>query len=357
MSFFAPRRTVHASLQIVLFAFLLCLLETATAQSPAGISLLREEAERIRGIRLNSAIPQDDIKTQTERFIRTQVVNTTPVPTAGGILGAIIGAVIADAIVNSQIQKRMEQSALAWPTIVENVADFDFRKELWSEIDGMLNSGIRFKIADKAYFKGERPYMDNPESIRGIPLDAILDLHTEYILGLGMKTMQVSTKAVMRTRQDDKEIYRANYTFTTPPVSTGDYQDAANNWAANKGELYRSAMRLAAIYTARMLWLDMLGPNAPTLNETPPQMIRVSDLERQETLINIEIGNVVERNGDIIVARDNNGNLRTVMRGKEFRSSIAVTPQGQPPSVASPTQAQVETGLSLDDLKDLLPAN
>lgn len=348
---------VPASLQIVLFALLLCLPGTAAAQSPAGISLLEEEAARIRGIRLNSAIPQDDIKTQTERFIRTQVVNTAPVPTAGGILGAIIGAVIADAIVNSQIQKRIEQSALAWPTIVESVADFDFRRELWNEIDGILNSGIRFKIADKAYFQGERPYIDNPESIRGIPVDAILDLHTEYILDAGMKTLQVSTKAVMRTRQDDREIYRATYTFTTPPVSAGDYQDAANNWAANKGELYRSAMRLAAIYTARMLWLDLLGSNAPAPNGTPSQMIRVSDLDRQETLINIEIGNVVERNGDIFVARDNNGNLRTVIRGKEFRSSIAVMPQGQPPTAASSTQTRVENGISLDDLKDLLPAN
>lgn len=323
----------------------------AAAEAPQSIRLSPEDSARIRGIQLNSAIPQDDIKTLSERYIRTQVVNTAPTPGAGGIIGAIIGGLIADAIINSQIKKRMEQSALAWPTITESVADFDFRKDFWNEIRMLPNAGPRFKIAASGYFPGERPYMDYPETTGGIPLDAILDLHTEYILGPGMKTLQVSTQAALRTRAEGKEIYRATYTFTTPPVSSGEYQDAANSWAHNKGERYRAAMRLAAVYTARMLWLDLLGPEAPASNLNPEQILRAADLDRQERLFNTEIGNVVEKSGDLFIVRNKTGNMVTVIRGTEFVAGAA--PAGSPSAASTPAPAG-NNMLTLDDLRDLL---
>jgi hypothetical protein len=372
------RNAVFSCLQIAMLAWPGA--ATAAQAPPDSIALSQEDAARIRGIRVTSAIPQDDVKTLSERFIRTQVIHTGVPVGAGGIIGAIIGAAIADAMVNAQIKKRMELSALAWPTILESVSDFDFRREFWSVLDALLDSDIRFKVADKRYFNDERPYMDAPETVDGVPLDATLDLHTEFALGMGMKTLQVTTGAVLRSRHNGAETYRSTYTFTTPPVSSGEFQEAANRWAENKGETYRVAMRLAAQYSARMLWLDLLGGNAPVPRAEPARSIRASDLGQPSGLFSPEIGSLVEAHGEVFIVRDSKGNLRTEIRGTEFQPTLARGPAGlapassaaaapaspapvaapaSPPAAAarSPSSAQADIGIPMEGLRDLLPAN
>jgi hypothetical protein len=345
------------------------LAQMASAQTtpPKSISLTAADAARIKSIKLFSAIPQDDIKTPTERFIRTQV-NPTPAYGGGGILGAIIGAVIADAIINSQIKARLEQIALAWPTIVESVADYDFRAEFWSELEKLQKADLRFRIADRQYFRGERPYAQVPEAVDGVPIDAVVDLNTEYLLQAGLRTLQVTTTAVMKLRNSEKEIYRASYTFTTPPViaSNDDFQGAANRWAADGGRLYRAALRLAAQQTARMLQLDLLDAKAPLPAIAPVQLLRTGDLGREDRVFSQDIGNVIERDKDLYVVRDKSNNMRSVIAGKAFAPADLPPPTvaegmpiigDRPPQApaAAPGQSQ-EAGVSLDSLRDLLPA-
>jgi len=207
--------------------------------------------------------------------------------------------------------------------------------------------------------------------VDGVPLDATLDLHTEFLLGMGMKTLQVTTGVVLRSRHNGVEIYRSTYTFTTPPVSSGEFQEAANRWAENKGETYRVAMRLAAQYTARMLWLDLLGGSAPVLRAEPQRSIRASDLGQPSGLFSPEIGSLVETHGEVFIVRDSKGNLRTEIRGTEFRPTLARGPAGlaptgsaaagpaNPPAAVAPSSssAQADIGIPMEGLKDLLPAN
>ena len=338
----------------------------AGAQTPpASKPLAAEDAAKIGGVFVVSAVPQADIKTTSEQFIRAQVINTG-VRGGGGLIGALIGA----AIVNSQIKKRLEEAALALPKIVDSVADFDFREELWAELDRVIKAETRFKIADSRFISGERSYFDPPESARGVPVDAVLDLNTEYALGIGMRTMIVTTTALLKLRGTEKEIYRAGYTFATAPIAATDFESAATRWSADNGALYRAAMRLAVVQTARMLQLDLLGADAPVAPAVPLKTLHMSDLDRQAGLANPELGALIEQNDDIFVTRDDKNNMRSVMRGKEFTTVLAVAPPvPRPrvtetlPSTAAPDLAreerrseQPEPQLSMDSLRDLLPA-
>jgi glucose/arabinose dehydrogenase len=151
-------------------------LEREDAKKP-WIKLKEEDAAKIQGVYLISAIAQDDVRKQTERYIRTQV-NFARAPSGGGLIGAIIGAAIADAIINNQVQQRLERATLAMPVIMDAVKDFDFREEFWQRLGARLESETRFMIADDEYLKAERGHIEVPEQVGRVPVDAVLDLDT-----------------------------------------------------------------------------------------------------------------------------------------------------------------------------------
>ena len=150
--------------------------ESTTRQDEARnprLALSAADAERIRGIVVVSAIPQDDVRKQTERFIRTTVNSVRP--TGAGLIGAIIGAVIADAIVNSQTQSRIERAALALPIIMEQAKDLDFRQEFWQRLGERLDTESRFEIADETHLKTERGHVEIPERVQNVPVVARIE--------------------------------------------------------------------------------------------------------------------------------------------------------------------------------------
>lgn len=316
----------------------------------ARVPLSAADADSIRGVYLVSTIAQDDIRKQTERFIRT-TVNYVRAPGGAGIIGAILGAAIADAIVNNQIKTRLERAALALPTILDQVKDLDFREEFWRRLGARLGSETRFEIAEEAYLKEERGHLDIPAQVRGVPVDAVLDLETTYYLSADLRVMLVRLSVLLQSRDQSKVFHRAIYAYDTPPVSSEGYEAAARAWAADEGAAYRAALIEGGEQVLRLLYGDMLGRDRYTA--AAGAELHVSDLGRSSS--GRLIGTVVEQKGDRYVVRVPNGNLISTARGTRYvpdpdAGMDAVAKEGAPSTRLIPP-------VSLEDLKDLLPAD
>jgi hypothetical protein len=312
------------------------------------IKLKEADAEQIRGIYLVSAIGQDDVRKQTERYIRTQV-NYVRAPSGGGIIGAIIGAAIADAIINNQIQSRIERSTLALPIILDQLKDFDFREEFWNRLAARLESESRFMIADDTYLKTERTHLDVPEQVGRVPVDAVLDLDTVYYLSADLRVLVMRLSVLLQSRDLSKVYHRAIYAYDTPPVSQEGFEAAARAWGANEGAAFRAALIEGTEQMLHMLYGDMLGRErfAPTST----QEFKLSDLGRS-SFARVS-GTLVERNGERFIVRLPNGNLFSSARGARF--VVPETGSTQISSAGGTSPAAVAPA-TLDDLKDLLPA-
>jgi hypothetical protein len=315
----------------------------------ARVSLSAADADTIHGVYLVSTIPQDDIRKQTERFIRT-TVNFVRAPGGAGIIGAIIGAAIADAIINNQVKTRLERSALALPIILDQVKDLDFREEFWRRLGARLGGETRFDIAEEVYLKEERGHLDIPAQVRGVPVDAVLDLETTYYLSADLRVLVVRLSVLLQSRDQSKVFHRAIYAYDTPPVSDEGYEAAARAWAADEGAAFRSALVGGAEQVLQLLYGDMLGKDRYTA--AAGAELHVSDLGRSS--FSRVIGTVVEQKGDRYVVRVPNGNLISTARGKRYvaepdAGADTVAQEGAPTTRLIPP-------VSLDDLKDLLPA-
>jgi hypothetical protein len=299
---------------------------------------------------LISAIAQDDVRKQTERYIRTQV-NFARAPSGGGLIGAIIGAAIADAIINNQVQQRLERATLAMPVIMDAVKDFDFREEFWQRLGARLESETRFMIADDEYLKAERGHIEVPEQVGRVPVDAVLDLDTSYYLSSDLRVLVMRTSVLLQSRDLSTTYHRAVYAYDTPPVATEGYEVAARAWAANDGAAFRAALIEGAEQTLDMLYGDMLGKER--YNPTTTQEVKVSDFGRSSS--GRVLGTLVARDGERSIVRAANGNLFSSARGERF-----VVPDANPGSLASAGAARAATPAvapaTLDDLNDLLSA-
>lgn len=311
------------------------------------IKLSAPDAERIRAVYLVSAIPQDDVRKQTERFIRT-TVNFVRAPSGGGLFGAIIGAAIADAIINEQIKSRLERAALAMPVIMESIRDFDFREEFWRELGSRLDADTRFELAGEAYLRAERGKMDIPEKANDIPVDAVLDLETTYYLSHDLRILIVRLSAQLQSRDGQKVYHRAVYAYDTPPIGEEGYEAAARAWAADDGGPFRAALGEGIEQVLRMLYGDMLGRERfPVVGGGD---LRVADLGRAKG--DRVIGSIVEQTGDRYIARLPNGNLISTARGTRFNPDTA----GEPGyATAGARLARTALAVDLEELKDLLP--
>jgi hypothetical protein len=318
------------------------------------IRLAAQDAEKIRGIYLVSAIPQDDVTKRTERYIRTQV-NYVRAPTGGGLIGALIGAAIADAIINNQIQSRIERATLAMPVIMDQLKEFDFREEFWQRLGARLENETRFEVADEQYLSAERGHLDVPEQVGRIPVDAVLDLETSYYLSADLRVLVVRLSAALQSRDLSRTYHRAIYAYDTPPVSQEGYETAARAWAANEGAAFRAALLEGADYVLHMLYGDLLGKDG--FAAAGAEEFRLADLGRNGS--SRVIGRVVERTGERFVVRLENGNLFSSARGERFaipdEGSLVLAGPRAPGPGSMPTAAAA-TPATLDDLKDLLPA-
>ena len=310
------------------------------------VALSGADADRMRNIFLVSAIPQDDVRKQTERFIRT-TVNFVRAPGGAGIIGAIIGAAIADAIINNQIQTRLEKAALALPIIMESVKDFDFREEFWRQLGTRLENDTRFDIADETYLSAERGHLDVPETVNNVPVDAVLDLETTYYLSHDLRILIVRLSALLQSRDSSRVYHRAVYAYDTPPVADEGYESAARAWAADEGAAFRAALAEGADQVLAMLYGDMLGRDRYAA--AGGAELKVSDLERIRS--DRVIGTIVEQNGGRYIVRLPNGNLISTARGARF----VPNPETAARSPLEVREARASMAVNLDDLKDLLP--
>lgn len=279
------------------------------------------DAERVRNIRVMSAIPQDDVRKHTLPMIRTQVQPGAGMG-SGGLIGAIVGGIIADAIINSQIQKDVERATLAFAPLIEQVKDFDFRGQFWARLEWSLDEDSRFRVLEIATFDSERGYVEQPQTVRGERVDAVLDLRTEYALSADLRVFVIRTSALLQSQPDGRELYRCRYAFATPPVAAGSYEAAITAWAADEAALYRAAAVIGMQQTLKMLRYDLVGADAPR-----PSGEEVSLTAAQRGVPSPGAGpvpstaNVVEREDNLIIARDRRGVMRSVMQDETFAPS------------------------------------
>lgn len=305
-------------------AWLLCgLLAAGSAGAQVEkdcVPLSGFDAVKLRGIRVLSAIPQEDVQKATLPYIRTQVQVVGPPPSSSSILGAIIGVAIGDAIVNSQIQKRVERASLAFPGLLEAVGDFDFRRQFWSRLDEEMAREGRFKVLELVTFDGERGHLEQPQSVRGEPLDAVLDLRTEYFLSADLRAFVMRTDAVLHAAGDQREMYRCRYHFATPPVAAEELEPALAAWAADGGALYRAAAVIGMVQTLKMLRFDLTGLEAPRPAGGPAQVTET--VQARGVLVRQPIpGGVVEREDGAVIVRDPKGAMRAALEGDTFAPS------------------------------------
>jgi hypothetical protein len=302
----------------------LMMAPAALAQEAAGecTALSASEAPRIRSIRVMSAIPQDDVQQQTMPMIRTVVRPAVgaAAPSSSGLLGAIIGHLIVDAMINTDVKKRMEEAALAFPALMEQVKDFDFRAEFWTRLDAALGADTRFRVLEIKTFSAERSYVEQPDTVRGEPIDAVLDLRTQYALSADLRAFVMTTEVLLQARPDGRELYRCEYSFVTPPASSGNAEAAIAAWAAQEGALYRAAAVIGMEQTLKILRLDLTGDDAP---RPSGEEIRVGEVRtRPGVVIHAPVtGYLVNREGNLIITRDAKGRMRAAMEAEAFAPS------------------------------------
>lgn len=318
--------------------------ETAVVTPPQRLSLSDEQAKQIQGIYVLSAIDQDDVVKVTERYQRTQVVPRGVVP-AGNIFAAIIGAAIGDAIVNNQIKERVERAALSFPVILDAAKDFDFRREFWKRLAAKLDRELRFDIAGTRVYAGPRGHFEAPDAVRGIPVDAVLELNTEYYLGTDLRVMVVVMRAVVHSPDFSKVHHAAIYAYDTPPVSEEGFEAAAKAWAENDGAKYRGALLEGAEQVIAMLVGDLLAEE-----RFPKEGVDLTTGDLGRSGISRTIGKIVHTRGNRHIARVPNGNLISVAKGPLF--SLPTEADDEPAD--EPVRPR-RTGVTIDDLHDLLP--
>ncbi len=303
--------------------FLLTLLAaSAVCAQPAQrdcVPLEASEAARVRNILVYSSIPQDDVQKQTMPMLRT-IVQPGPGVRGGGLAGAIIGAAIADAIINSQVKRDVERATLAFPQLLDQVKDFDFRREFWARLGASLAQDSRFKTLRIATFDAERGHVEAQDAVNGEPVDAVLELQTHYALSPDLRAFFVTTQALLQSGPDSRELYRCSYQFVTPPLASGPFGEAIAAWAAQEGALYRAAAVIGMEQTLKMLRYDLTGDDAPrpsaaevsvsTLRVTPGVVVHgPSDAK------------LVDREDGLVIARDSRGHMRSTMEGETFSPS------------------------------------
>jgi hypothetical protein len=307
------------------------------------------EAAKLSNIRVMSAIPQDDVQKLTLPMIQAHVQPPTGVSFGGGLIFSVVASVIVSSVINSQVQKRIEQATLAFPPLMEQVKDFDFRRQFWSRLERSLEDDRRFKVLDIATYDSERTYAEQPETVGGEPLDALLDLRTEYALTPDLRSFMMVTQAVLQTRADNREIYRCRFHFTTPPVSAGEYEAAIAVWAADGGALYRAAAVIGMQQTMKMLRFDLTGDDAPRPSGAEVQ-VHESRAAPAGSIIRAPIaGGLVEREDGALIARDAQGFLRSTIEGETFSPTpevVAAAAQAPAPGAGRGRAGPV----ALDDL-------
>jgi hypothetical protein len=276
------------------------------------------EAARLRNIVVMSAIPQADVMATTMPRIRTHV--QPPVNAGGGgIIGALIGGLIVDAIINSDVKRSSERAALAFPSLLEQTRDFDFRREFWDRLREAMDRDTRFKTLDVATFS-ERGHVEQPDTVRGEPVDALLDLRTEYAMSPDLRAFIIRTEVLLQSRPDARELYRCSYHFVTPPVGGGVFETAIGTWAAQEGALYRAAALIGIEQTLGMLRLDLTGQDAPRPSGAETRIAAVA--WQPGVVIHAPLSaNVVDRVDGVVIARDSRGHMRAAVEGEVFSPS------------------------------------
>jgi hypothetical protein len=252
-------------------------------------------------------------------MLRT-IVQPAPGVRGGGLAGAIIGAAIADAIVNSQVKRDVERATLAFPQLLDQVKDFDFRREFWARLDTSLAQDSRFKTLRIATFDSERGHVEAQDAVNGEPVDAVLELQTHYALSADLRAFVMTTQVLLQTGPDSRELYRCSYQFVTPPLASGPFGEAIAAWAAQEGALYRAAAIIGMEQTLKMLRYDLTGDDAP----------RSSGAEAGVSSLRVTPGVVVhgpsdaklvDREDGLTIARDSRGQMRSTMEGETFSPS------------------------------------
>jgi hypothetical protein len=315
------------------------------------VPLAAEDAAKVRSIRVTSAIPQDDVQKMTLPLIQAHVQAPAGAGFGGGLILSVVASVVVTAAINADVRRRIEQATLAFPPLLEEVKDFDFRRQFWTRLARGLERGSRFRILDITTFDSERGYLDQAETVGGEPVDAMLELRTEYALAPDLRSFMMVTDALLQSRADNRELYRCRYTFSTPPVSEGDYAAAIAVWAADQGALYRAAALMGIQQTLKMLRYDLTdeAPPAPAVGEGHAHDLIAGPAGPVRIAVK---GTLIERDAGAVIVRDANGLLRSSAEGQAFappQEVVAAASSGPPP--ASPSLDRRSMGpIGLDDL-------
>lgn len=231
---------MNAAFRITVLSGLLLLAGPALAQDKRAecLALSGADAAKVRNIRVLSAIPQNDVQQQTLPLIRVSVDHGQGGAVGGapglGLLGAVIAAVIVQSVINNQTERAVERATLAFPPLLDAAKDFDFRRHFWTRLDEEMQGEGRFKVLEVVPFAAERSYTEQPASIGGEAVDAVLDLRTEYALSPDLRSFVMSTHVLLQAREDNRELYRCRYDFTTPPVAEGEYEGPSRSGRRTK---------------------------------------------------------------------------------------------------------------------------
>jgi hypothetical protein len=321
------------------------------------LALSGVDAAKLRNIRVLSAIPQSDALHQTLPLIRVSIDggNASGVGSAPGLglIGAVVAAVIVQSVINSQVERAVERATLAFPPLTEAAKDFDFRRHFWARLDEEMHGEGRFKVAEVLTFSGERSYTEQSASVDGEAVDAILDLRTQYALSPDLRSFVMSTQVLLQARDDNREIYRCRYDFTTPPVAEGEYEAAIAAWAANDAALYRAAAVLGMRETLKMLRFDLTGLDAPRPGGEEVSLHDGRPIAGGSVRVAMK-SNVVHREDGVVIGRDSIGVMRAAVQGTQF------TPSDEQMAAAhgaggGERRRQVRVGL--DDLLGVLEEN
>ena len=309
----------HAAL---VFASVMVATAPATAQDRREcLALSAQDAAKVRNVRVLSAIPQNDALHQTLPLIRISVDGNRGGAVGGapglGLLGAIVAAAIVQTVVNSQVERAVERATLAFPALSEATKDFDFRRHFWTRLDGEMQGEGRFKVLEVLTFSGERSYTEQAASVDGQPVDAVLDLRTEYALSPDLRSFVMSTQVLLQAREDNRELYRCRYDFATPPVGEGEFEPAIAAWSANEAALYRAAAVLGMRETLKMLRFDLTGADAPRPGGEEVKVHEGRPIAGGAVRIAMK-SNQVHREDGVIIARDALGVMRAAVEGTQF---------------------------------------
>jgi hypothetical protein len=318
------------------------------AQPEPCVALPAAEAQQVRAIRVTSAIPQDMVTTMIPTVVHTTVVRGAGY--TGSMAGPIFGGLLADVIVNSETLDRMRRTTLALPQLVAASHELDVRRQFWLRLEQSLEEHSRFRVLDVRRFDSERPYVEDLYSIRGEPVDAVLELSTGYAFTMDLRMFVMETEVLLHARPDGRELYRCQYRFVTPPVDEGDLETAIAAWSANDAALYRAAALLGVEQTLKMLRHDLVGRQAPSPSGEQVEYTDVMPPAPGGLTLRAELtGSLVEADAGTLIVRGELGRMRSLWMGDLFR------PDNDVLKLALPGNASRRAGpVLLDELLGLL---